>query len=271
VHIQSLGYRTDLIFLKFDGEISDHGDHLLIRTPANPKFYWGNFLLFSHPPREGDFEVWRDLFAREIGTLPETEHQVFGWDSPAGETGVVQPFLAAGFRLNSDTVLTNSVPHTPARPSNIVQIRPLRIDADWEEAVELQVECREAGFEEGTHREFLRRQMDRYRRMVAAGLGNWFGAYADGRLVADLGLFHDGEVGRYQSVETHPDFRLQGIAGTLVYEASRMAVAEYGLKTLVIVAEEGSGAARLYASLGFEEAEKQAGLEWWVEMETKSN
>lgn len=39
-------------------------------------------------------------------------------------------------------------------------------------------------------------------------------------------------------------------------------MAKCGLQTLVIVAEEGSGAARLCASLGFEEADMQAGLEW---------
>jgi hypothetical protein len=100
MNVRSLGYRTDLIFTAFDGEIVDRGDYLVIRSPANPTFYWGNYLLFSRPPQAGDVRKWRDLFAREIGTPPETEHQVFGWDSPEGHEGVIQPFLQAGFRLN---------------------------------------------------------------------------------------------------------------------------------------------------------------------------
>ena len=53
--VKSLGYKTDLIFPAFDGEIVDRGDYLVVRTPSNPYFYWGNFLLFPRPPAEGDY------------------------------------------------------------------------------------------------------------------------------------------------------------------------------------------------------------------------
>ncbi len=69
MNVKSLGYRTDLIFPAFDGEIIDRGDYLVVRSPANPAFYWGNFLLFSQPPQEGDFREWRDLFTLEIGNI----------------------------------------------------------------------------------------------------------------------------------------------------------------------------------------------------------
>ncbi len=269
MHVTSLGYRTDLIFLSFDGEISDRGSYLVIRTPSNPTFYWGNFLLFSQPPQEGDYRTWRDLFASEIGTSPAAEHQVFGWDSPEGEQGVLEPFLEAGFRLNREVVLTSGAPRGPARPADRVSIRVLETDAEWGQAIENQIVCREPEFSEEEYRAFYMRQMDRYRKMVAAGLGNWFGAFVDQRLVADLGLFHEGGVGRYQSVETHPDFRRRGIAGTLVYEAGRQAMVEYDLHTLVIVADEGSAPERLYVSLGYRPTEKQVGLEWWPQMDAR--
>jgi GNAT superfamily N-acetyltransferase len=267
MNVKSLGYRTDLIFPAYDGEIIDRGDYLVIRSPANPTFYWGNFLLFSGPPREGDFKLWRDLFASEIGAPPETVHQVFGWDSPEAEEGLIQPFLKAGFRLIRDVVMTSGEPRAPARPSDLVSIRALKTDSDWEQAIDNQVVCREPEFEEGGYREYRKKQMDRYRNMAAAGLGDWFGAFLEGRLVADLGLFHDGEVGRYRSVETHPDFRRRGIAGTLVYQAGRQARAKYDLHTLVIVAEQASSPARLYQSLGFKPVEKQVGLEYWPGMD----
>jgi GNAT superfamily N-acetyltransferase len=267
MNVKSLGYRTDLIFPAFDGEIIDRGGYLVIRSPANPTFYWGNFLLFSQPPQEGDFGLWQDLFGSEIGAPPETQHQVFGWDSPEGEEGVVRPFLQAGFRLNCDVVLTGSETRGPARSSDLVSVRALKTDSDWEQAVDNQVVCREPEFEEGGYREYRKKQMDRYRNMVASGLGDWFGAFVDQGLVADLGLFHDGGVGRFQSVQTHPDFRRRGIAGTLIFRAGRQAVAKYDLHTLVIVAEQASGAARLYESLGFQPAEKQLGLEWWPGMD----
>lgn len=267
MNVESLGYRTDLIFPTLDGEILDRGDYLVVRTPTNPTFYWGNFLLFSHPPREGDLKAWRDLFALEVGAPPEAEHQVFGWDSPEGEEGVIQPFLEAGFRLVRNVVLTSSEPRSPARPSSLVTIRALRTESDWEQAVENQVVCREPEFEEDGYRVFRKQQMARYRRMVASGHGDWYGAFFEGQLVADLGLFHHDGVGRFQSVETHPDFRRRGIAGTLIFEAGRQARADYDLHTLVIVAEQASSPARLYEALGFQPTEKQVGLEWWPEMD----
>jgi ribosomal protein S18 acetylase RimI-like enzyme len=269
--VKSLGYRTDLIFPSFDGEIIDRGDYLVVRTPTNPTFYWGNFLLFSQPPQEGDFKTWRELFALEIGTPPETEHQVFGWDSPEGEAGLVQPFLEAGFRLIRSVVLTSREPRSPARPSDVVSIRALKTESDWEQAIENQVACREPEFEEHGYRAYKKQQMARYQKMAESGLGDWYGAFIDRRLVADLGLFHHEGVGRYQAVETHPDFRRRGIAGTLVYVARCQLKSDYELHTLVIVAEQASNPARLYESLGFQLTEKQVGLERWPNIDVDTN
>jgi len=55
--VRSLGYRTDLIFPRFDGEIIDREGYLVIRTPTNPTYFWGNFLLFQNPPGAGDFRI----------------------------------------------------------------------------------------------------------------------------------------------------------------------------------------------------------------------
>ncbi len=261
--VKSLGYRTDLIFPAFDGEIIDRGAYLVVRTPSNPTFYWGNFLLFEEPPAEGDYPRWMDLFAREIGIPPATKHMTFGWDTVRDEQGVDAPFLANGFRRTRSTVLTARALRPPAHPAMGLVVRPLETDDDWAQSVENQVVTREPEFSEAGHRIFRERAMDRYRRMAARGLGDWFGAFLGGKLVADLGIFHAGAVGRYQSVQTHPDFRRRGCAGTLVYEASRYAMGHYGLDTLVIVAETDSAAGRLYRSLGFAATEHQTGLERW--------
>ncbi len=53
MNIQSLGYRTDLFFPRFDGEVIDRGDYIVIRTLSNPTYHWGNFLLFSQSPADG--------------------------------------------------------------------------------------------------------------------------------------------------------------------------------------------------------------------------
>jgi GNAT superfamily N-acetyltransferase len=261
--VTSLGYKTDLIFPAFDGEITDRGAYTVVRTPSNPTFYWGNFLLFEQPPADGDYSRWTELFAREIGVPPQTHHVTFGWDTVRGEQGVSAPFLENGFRLDRCTVMSARKLNPPAHPAADLTVRPLVSDEDWMEAVENQVAVREPEFSESEYRIFRQRAMDRYRKMVAHGLGDWFGGFLGARLAADLGIFHTGQLGRYQSVQTHPDFRRRGCAGTLVYEASRHALERFGLETLVIVAGTDSDAGRLYQSLGFDARELQMHLEKW--------
>ncbi len=62
MEIQSLGYRTDLIFPKFDGQIIDRGNYLVILTPTNPTYYWGNFLLFASAHSGAMFRSFQYLF-----------------------------------------------------------------------------------------------------------------------------------------------------------------------------------------------------------------
>jgi GNAT superfamily N-acetyltransferase len=266
MQVRSLGYRTDLIFPAFDGIITDRGNYLVIQSPSNPTFYWGNFLLFDHPPGEGDYLKWRDLFAEEIGTLPEIEHQAFGWDTTRDETGVIQPFLDSGFHLEHASVLTAQRDNLIPKSSPGITFRPLKSGEDWNQSVENQVICREPMFAEAGYRIFRQRQMQRYHGMVSQGLGAWFGAFSGDQLVADLGIFCDRELGRYQSVQTHPDFRRRGIAGALVYYAANYALKNFNIETLVILAEADSPADRLYQSIGFQFTEYAMGI--WISDET---
>jgi len=260
MQIKSLGYRTDLIFPAFDGQIIDRGDYLVVKTPANPTFYWGNFLLFPDPPGEGDYQRWREIFAREFGQPPKVIHQAMGWDTTQEEAGFVQPFLENGFHLDRLVLLTARQEDLKPRSSAEVTIRQLRTRDDWEQAVENQVLSRDPWFGEAGYRTFRQGQAIRYQEMVKRGLGAWFGAFAGERLVGDLGVFCSGDLGRYQSVQTHPDFRRQGIAGALVFQSAKYAFEKHAIQTLVIVAEANSAAQRLYEALGFQITEFQMGI-----------
>ncbi|MBN2556677.1 MAG: GNAT family N-acetyltransferase [Anaerolineales bacterium] len=265
--IRSLGYRTDLIFPAFEGEILDRGEYVVVLTPTNPGFYWGNFLLFPNPPGEGDLETWKALFTREIGSRQKAEHFAFGWDTVGGEVGVIQPFLDEGFDLEQSVVLSTQEVGIPPKYNREVVVRPLTADWEWEQATHNQIACREAGHGLEGYSVYKRAQMARYRRMSCAGLGFWFGAFLGEKLVADLGVFAAGGLGRFQQVGTHPDYRRRGICGALVYQASRHALQGLEIDTLVMVADEHYHAARIYESVGFQPAERQAGLVWWQKSE----
>lgn len=265
MQVRSLGYKTDLIFTSYDGEIIDRGDYLVVRTPTNPTFYWGNYLLFSQPPAEGDLQKWQELFAMEIGVPPHVNHQTFGWDAAGNESGVVEPFLKNGFHMEQSVVLECRSLNPPSGPLPGVRVRPLETDEDWNACIENQVECRDPEFGETGYRLFRQRQMNRYRAMSGKGMGAWFGAFIGTRLVADLGIFYTGRLGRYQSVQTHPNYRRKGIAGRLVFESGLFALKRFQLESLVIVANTGSFAEKLYRSIGFDFVEYQSGLGRWNE------
>ena len=45
-----LSWHTDLAVLAASGSwVEEHADHLVVRTPANPSYHWGNFVLVTDP------------------------------------------------------------------------------------------------------------------------------------------------------------------------------------------------------------------------------
>jgi len=258
----SLGWQTDLMFARFDGQVTDRGNHLLVRTPGNPTYWWGNFLLFHHAPGVGDLERWMALFDEQIERAqPESRHRAFGID--VRERLVLPPdFAAAGFTLNEATVLTLTSDQLIAPPKALpprVAFRVLDLPRDSAPVVDKQVAVDSGRFEAAGYRVFAERQMARYAAMQRAGLGHWLGLVAevDGRavLVASCGLFRDPAaadgLGRFQYVSTHPDWRRRGLCTALVHAACRHGFEAMDLRTLVMVADPDDVAIGVYESLGF--------------------
>ncbi len=252
MQIQSLGLRSDLIFPRFEGEVIDRGDYIVVRTPANPGYCWGNYLLFPAAPVEGDYERWTSLFARELGNKAGIEHIALTWDGVDGTEGEIAPFLAAGFELSRCDILTaDSVRQPPSYRADL-NVRRFADKREWDISLAEHIADRDDKYSLESYSNFQRRQKRRFRAMVDAGRGAWFGAFDRERQLGDLGLFHDGDLGRFREVLTYPAFRRRGVCSTLVYEVSRYALTTLGIANLVIVAEEDSVAAAIYRSLGFE-------------------
>jgi ribosomal protein S18 acetylase RimI-like enzyme len=74
-------------------------------------------------------------------------------------------------------------------------------------------------------------------------------------------LVTDGRgLGRYQSVETHPDYRRRGLSAGVLHLAAEVGRTELGVERLVIVADPSYVAIDLYRALGFLDAERQ--VQW---------
>jgi RimJ/RimL family protein N-acetyltransferase len=254
----SLSWQTDLIFARFDGQVLERDDCVVVRTPGNPRFYWGNCLILPQPPSDAALAHWLHRFDEEVGRFTaESGHVAIGYDA----SGPHQPLLAwaaAGFEIHvTECLVLNSAQqpierkHLPAE----FDFRPLDLTQAGDFAAVLNLQCdsvgAEQGFEPNSYRIFREQQMLRYRAMQIAGLGHWFGIWCGAQLLADCGLFRQRDLGRFQYVGTHPAWRRRGlctalIAGVLSYGFERM-----GLAKLVMCADPHEAAIAIYRSCGF--------------------
>lgn len=275
----ALGFRSELIFHRADGEVIDcraeHGCRV-IRTPANPTYYWGNYLLFEHAPRPDDAQRWPTLFDRLIAAhQPQSTHRAFGWMEDAA--GDITAFLADGYTQNNAVVMQSTrVPAVP-EPTIDAQLRPFALDGapadrEWSALAELSVATRDPEYAEAGYRVFARQRVERWRALARAGRGNWFGAFFDPsgaapRLLSALGVYaelerEDGErLARYQSVMTAAAYRRRGLCRALIAMAARHAKDGLQADRLVIVAAAGEMPEKLYASVGFAAAGLQRGVQ----------
>jgi predicted GNAT family acetyltransferase len=250
VEVRSLGFRTDLAILALEGsQVTDRGDHLVIRTARNPDYWWGNFLLLRDL-RPGSGGAWMATFTAEF---PDARHMALGLDEP--DVRAVDPGELAGMTMEQNAVMTATSVHAPPHPNTEAVFRMLEGDADWRQSLELTTAVYPD--ESGGATTFLTAQLAAKRALTEAGHGAWFGAFLDGTLVSQLGLITvKSGLARYQSVETHPAARRGGLAGTLVWHAGATALTG-GTSTLVMVAEPEDAAIRVYRSVGFTTTEHQ--------------
>ena len=258
MEIRSLGFRTDLALLQRTGsEVDDRGTHLVVRTPANPTYYWGNFLLLGQPPVPGGEREVIGAFHTEF---PDAQHVSIGIDT-TDDPGDLQAWRDAGMEVDVATVLTATTMVQPLAPLAQVEVRALESDEDWEQRAHLSVATNPGASQDG-HLVFARARNAQERLLVDTGDGARFGGFVDGVLVSTAGIFRlEPGLARFQTVETHPDHRRQGIGAAVVHAAGRHALDVLGTEQLVIVADTDADAIRIYRRLGFEDTQRQVMLE----------
>lgn len=255
--VSSLGFRTDLALLTESGSVvEDRGTHLVVRSPDNPSYFWGNFFLLAQAPVPGGEREVVGAFRTEF---PHADHVSVGIDSADMSEESRVAFEAAGLTVDVATVLTTSTLSAPREVE--AELRTLASEEDWEARARLSQQLYPSTSEEA-FMTYARQKNAQERRLVDAGRGSRFGAFVDGTLVSTAGVFvTDPGVARFQSVETHPDHRRRGLAAAVVHAAGQHALAQLDVTTLVIVADTDGEAIGIYRRLGFADAESQLMME----------
>ncbi len=240
------GWATDLAILELTGStVEDRGDHLVIRTPDNPDYHWGNCLLVTAEDSVDDAGRWTAAFAAEF---PEATWCALGLPRMPRDRDA---WSSMGIELEQVEVLTTSTPPRSAPLADGYSARQL-IGADWDLVIERELadNARSGEHEPVAHERFVRATATSRRLLCERGLAAFFGAFIEDRLVADLGIVRCGATGRYQSVGTEPEHRRRGLASHLLGIAADWAGGA-GCDTWVIVTESTNDAGRVYRRAGF--------------------
>ena len=174
---RSLGFRTDVALLRQAGSTAEQkSGYQVIRTPKNPSFWWGNFLLLEGVPDADALPGWLHTFGWEF---PEARHVALGLDIP-GEVALDVP-PGAGLELVRSAVmtLTRGQTQAPPHPNTQAEYRPLHSDADWKQALALRLAVNDT-LEPVSYAQFARRRLELLREQAEAGKGAWFGALEPG-------------------------------------------------------------------------------------------
>jgi hypothetical protein len=130
-----------LLELSLASRIFDRGDLLVIQTPGNPTYYYGNFLIFLEPPSPERKAHWEAIFEREFFAQPESKHRLFAWDhaklSPPTDGRTIEAFVHDGYEYHADIVMSARSVGTPPAETNNMQLRQLQHDPEWDQLVEV--------------------------------------------------------------------------------------------------------------------------------------
>ena len=240
------GWATDLAVLKHSGSIiEDRGDHLLVRSPHNPDFHWGNCVFVTGDACGNDATRWVETFR---SAFPAADWVAIGLARMPDDHAA---WAAEGLELELDEVLSASTLPLQAPLATGYTVRPLEGD-DWNRSVARVIaeNLRTLEQEPSTHERFARAQAATQRALSDREVGARFGAFAGDVLVAELGIVRCGATARYQSVSTDEQHRGRGLASHLLGVAARWA-ADHGCDRWVIVTEAINPAGRVYRRAGF--------------------
>lgn len=237
---------TDLAILEHTGSIvEDHQDHLIVRTPHNPDFHWGNCLFVTDDDTVDDAGRWVTAFQL---AFPEATWVAIGLTRMPDDQDA---WVEQGLNLEVDEVLTTrTLPRQAPLPEGYT-VRRLS-GQDWAQSVGRSVaeNDRTQEHDPKSFERFAQRQAQARRALSQRNIGAWFGAFADDTLIADLGIVRCGNTARYQSVGTDDKHRRHGLASHLLGVAAQWA-ADGGCDRWVIVTAATNPAGRVYRSLGF--------------------
>lgn len=255
--IQSLAIRSDLMVDRARQTLEDHGSYAVLRTPEQPDYWFGNCVILKayDPDLPAGIAIHRQHF-------PDTPHVCVQWDVPnLAITSEMRAMEAEGWQLSDTDTLVLAQPlirHTPPPGFELRQLTP----DDWPDLTTLQIAVglETEDYDPKLYTNFVKARMKRHLSALHEGRCAWFGAFDGDVLAADMGIYVDEGIARWQSVETRPAYRRQGLCRAIVGRCYDWAMARDPQATPVIVADRNEAPGRTYRACGFTPLETMLAL-----------
>jgi GNAT superfamily N-acetyltransferase len=255
--LRTLGIRTDIQLNASRSNLEERGAFLVVRTPSNPGYYFGNYLIAAAPPECGDYDRWVQAFDNAFAGDPKVRHAAFAF-AGAPEGDALSEFVRNGFVVEAHVVMAASRVEKFLPPAGIA-IRALHSQSDWDAQMDMQMAARDPQHDELLYRSFKERQIEHHRQL-SERIGAWIGAFDGERLAGSCGIFNLSGLARYQDVAVHPAYRNRGVGSAIVSAAGLWAVDRFKAQTLLIVAKRVDFPRKIYERLGFAAAEFETHL-----------
>ena len=237
-------------------------------TPTRADYWWGAYLV----SRVGVTKINLPTVLREwdirLGSLIGIDKKIIQWELPVGVISSVPKdwspkFLGRPASISTSTVLV-AKPSKPLQtvPTHDMTLVEARTESDFAEILHLALADLESTPGAPATEDFLRWKHDQFHKGVLSAGGKWWMLKYKGEFVANCGLFNYGRTARFREVTTHPRWRRQGFARILCQQVLDEGFKDPAIEQVVIVAECGSSAERVYRSIGFAPQSLQFALMW---------
>ena len=242
---------TDLDLIRMHGHVEVLDGITVSRVPDNPGYRWGNCLHLPGQPDIDDLDRLIQLARDTFLDQPLSTHVMLRWHGDPIESRLEEAAKNRGMQVDAGRVM--HALNLVEIQADGVMIRPLDIERDWQEIVALNVACDPEEIDGvADYIAFKEGQRLAWQAWVATGSATWWGAYIDGVLVGQAGMVRcPGRRGRFQSVESHPEFRRRGVCSMLVSTMGRHALEELDCDMLLMGVNPDGMALHIYAKLGF--------------------
>ena len=234
--------RSDFMFHRVSGKVTFKDNYFDICTESNPDFIWGNYYAFLTPAA-----IKKHNQRLESKSLSKRGFLAFSYNADHKDLNLINEYQTKGFDVDIDEGMIRTESMIEIKNENL-SLGIVSTDDDWQAVIQNQLVSMGLTKDESV---FLEKRFIDYRKMVENGEGHWFFAKKDGRIVGDLGLFLDDDNARFQQVGTVKEARNQGVCQSLVCFAGNYCLNKLRMKSLMIVAGEGSQAQYIYQKLGF--------------------